>query len=139
MSFGPDGKRTPLHRLWLNMRNRCNNPRTPDYKYYGGRGVKICERWNSFTAFAADVGPHPGKGWTLDRKDTNKDYEPGNVRWATRRVQSQNRNYCKMDKIKADEIRAKYTTRKYRQVDLASEYGVSQRTISLIVRNEAWA
>lgn len=138
MSYGPDGKRTRLHRLWLSIRNRCNNPRTPDFKYYGGRGIKVCKRWDSFTTFVADVGPHPGDGWTLDRKDTNKDYEPGNVRWATRRTQSENRNYCRLNKEKADEIRVKYSTGRFRQVDLAAEYGVSQRTISLVVRNKAW-
>lgn len=134
-----DGKRTPLHRLWLALRNRCNNPKTPDFKYYGGRGVTVCARWDQFTNFADDVGPHPGKGMTLDRIDTNKGYEPGNVRWATRETQARNRNYCKVDMPTANEIRKRYSQGNIKQTDLADEFGVSQTLISKIILRKAWA
>lgn len=138
MSLGSTGKRTPLHRLWLNMRNRCNNPKTASYRYYGGRGIKVCARWDRFVNFAADVGEHPGSGWTLDRIETDGDYEPGNVRWATRTTQARNRNYNRVSHTTVVEIREAYAAGA-RQVDLAAKYGASQTTISAIVRGKTWA
>ena len=73
------------------MKQRCLNPRRPNYKYYGGLGVKVHQPWiDSFEQFLADVGPRP-KGKTLDRKDATGDYVPGNVRWATAKEQIANR------------------------------------------------
>lgn len=142
LSWGPDGKRTPLHRLWLSIRNRCNNPETPDYPYYGGRGIKVCVAWDRFVQFAADVGPHPGRGLTLDRIDTDGDYAPGNVRWATREAQSRNRNYCKLDKSKAAQIIEMYAggpkNGGMKQTDIAIIFGVSSGAISHVVRGKTW-
>ena len=83
---------TPEYAAWLNMRQRCNNPKATRYERYGGRGIKVCERWqNSFKAFLADVGPRPSDQHSIDRYP-NRDghYEPGNVRWATDIEQQQN-------------------------------------------------
>ena len=131
------GKRTRLHRLWLALRNRCNNPRAQDYARYGGRGIKVCPAWDRFVQFVQDVGPHPGPGWTLDRENNNGDYEPGNVRWATRKVQGRNRNYCRLDAAKAAEIRRLWQDGA-RQVDLAAQYGVSQKAISDVTTGRSW-
>ncbi len=77
---------------WGAMRDRCNNPNYWAYKWYGGKGVKICERWNSFEAFLEDMGDPP-LGKSLDRyPDKTGNYEPGNCRWATAIEQARNRS-----------------------------------------------
>lgn len=84
------GRRTPTYHSWTAMKMRCLQPNHRKYAYYGGRGITICERWrNSFSAFVEDMGERPA-GHSLDRIDTNGNYEPGNCRWATRDEQRAN-------------------------------------------------
>lgn len=82
------GSRT--YRAWTDLRRRCNNPNRKDFKYYGGRGIRVCQRWDSFENFLADMGECP-EGLTIDRINVNGDYESSNCRWATRLEQTRNR------------------------------------------------
>jgi hypothetical protein len=87
--FSPS--KTPEYRSWRMMIRRCTETKKHNYDRYGGRGIKVCERWLTFGNFVADMGQRPD-GTTLDRRDNDGDYEPGNCRWAT--TQEQNANKC---------------------------------------------
>lgn len=84
------GIRTPEYRAWKAMRQRCNDANGKSYRYYGGRGIRVCQRWDSYQAFLADMGKKPD-GFTLDRINPNGNYEPSNCRWASWTVQRHNR------------------------------------------------
>jgi hypothetical protein len=81
---------TPTYKTWQMMHQRCKNPTYDKYDYYGGRGISICERWNCFENFLEDMGERP-EGLTLDRIDTDGNYEKSNCRWATIDEQLENR------------------------------------------------
>lgn len=83
--------RTPEWYSWMGMRSRCNNPNATGYERYGGRGIKICKRWDCFENFYADMGKRPSQQHTLERRDVNGDYTPKNTYWATKTQQANNR------------------------------------------------
>lgn len=85
--------KTRLYIIWLTMRSRCNNPKTINYRYYGGKGINVCEEWDSFTNFydwAMDNGY--SDGLTLDRLSSDGNYEPTNCRWISLPDQQRNRS-----------------------------------------------
>jgi len=84
---------------WLAMKQRCLNPKNPSYKDYMGRGIKVCDRWLKFENFLEDMGLRP-IGTSLDRKDNDGNYEPGNCKWSTRKEQASNQRGQAVDFIK---------------------------------------
>lgn len=80
---------TKTYFAWRSMRNRCESPSSHSYKWYGARGINVCERWSSFEAFLEDMGEVP-LGMTLDREDNDKGYYKENCRWVTQAVQARN-------------------------------------------------
>lgn len=89
--WNQDQTTSPTYKSWRSARERCLNPKAPNYGEYGGRGIQFCERWSEFSNFLADMGDRPS-GTTLDRyPDVDGHYEPGNCRWATPKEQAANR------------------------------------------------
>jgi len=124
---------TPTYNSWAMMKRRCSpTSGGPWAKDYGARGITVCDRWEAFENFLADMGERP-PGTSLDRIDNDGNYEPGNCRWATPREQSRNRRPTMA--LQADAIarvRERYAAGET-QVALANAFDVSQSTISNII------
>jgi hypothetical protein len=110
---------TRIQSIWFGIRQRCNNPNSQAYQYYGGRGIKICERWNNILNFLEDMG-HPETDMSIDRIDPNGHYCPENCRWATRSQQQSNRRNNHF---------IEYNGKKQTAREWAKELGIPQQTV----------
>lgn len=91
-THGESGQHVPEYRAWKRIKNKCTNPKHQDYKNYGGRGIKMCKRWQkSYLAFLKDVGRRPSPELQTERVNNNGDYKPSNVVWGTRIQQARNK------------------------------------------------
>lgn len=122
---------SPTYVSWRAMRERCLNKKSVAYHRYGGRGIKICNRWiNSFPDFLKDMGERP-TGTTLDRIDGNANYEPKNCRWADAKTQARNGTNFKLSDEKVVAI-LQLLKSGARQIDIATACGVSRSHIANI-------
>lgn len=102
----------PDYWCWHSMVKRCTNPKSSDYKNYGGSGVSVCERWaSSFKKFCEDMGPRPGSEYSIDRLDGDKGYFPENCRWATSIQQNRNRFKGRLTGVTYRKDRGKWKAR----------------------------
>jgi len=84
------GRKTAEYLIWVSMRQRCRNPNNKNFHRYGGRGIDVCARWESFENFLEDVGVRPSDKHSIDRIDNSKGYSPGNCKWSTAQEQASN-------------------------------------------------
>jgi len=107
--------------IWIGIKSRCNNPKSASYKWYGGRGISICKRWdNSFTNFFKDMGKAPSSKHIIDRINNDGNYEPSNCRWTI--WYFQNRNHRR-------NVFFEFNGKKMCQEDWAKEIGIHPRTL----------
>lgn len=83
---------TPEHKIWGGMRNRCNNPRNHKFPHYGQRGIRVCNRWNDFENFLADMGKRPTPKHSIERINNDGNYDPDNCKWAEPKEQMNNQH-----------------------------------------------
>ena len=99
--------KSPEYKIWDAMVRRCTNPKNASFKNYGGRGIQVCPEWTGrggFLRFYAYIGPRPSSDLTVDRINNNGSYEPGNVRWTTRKIQSHNSRKVRLVKIQDEAL-----------------------------------
>lgn len=118
-----------LYRTWESMRRRCTNPRCHEYKRYGGRGIAICARWDTFENFLEDMGEKPSPSHSLDRIDNNLGYSPDNCRWATKLEQVNNTRHNVYVNIQGitltfAEWERKLGLRQYKLKDIKRDHGM---------------
>lgn len=118
-----------LYRRWHRVKARCYNPKHDSYPLYGGRGIKVCDRWLDFANFAADMSEGFQPGLEIDRKDVNGDYEPSNCRWVTHDVQMRNkRNTRNLTHLGKTQCIAQW----------AKELGITARMIAYRLDTVGW-
>lgn len=117
------------YNVWSAMMQRCYNENNPSYHNYGGRGIKVCERWHNYSSFIKDIGNRP-KGGTLDRINNNGNYEPKNCRWVDMKTQQNNRRNNRI---------IVHNGKEYTVSELARIYGVEREILFDRVLKYGWS
>lgn len=128
--------KTPTYKTWKEMRSRCNSPSNDKFKWYGGRGIKVCQEWGTFEQFLIDMGERP-KGMTIDRINNDGDYTPSNCVWLSpldqTRKQSKNKLSLELASLLRFDRESKMTYR-----ELGVKYGVSATTAHRCFHHKTW-
>lgn len=129
---------SPEYKSWQKMKERCLNPKSNRFEYYGGKGVTICKEWkNSFMAFYKDMGHKPNLWSQIDRRKTSGNYEPGNCRWTTAAENSQNRTSTRANPDIVKEIRIRVENGET-QISICKEFNLSPNCVNGIVNRNTW-
>lgn len=123
-------KRSPTYSSWAMMVSRCTNPNFPWFSDYGGRGIKVCERWKDFANFLADMGERPSLKHSIDRfPDNDGNYEPGNCRWATAKEQGRNKRTSRL---------ISFNGKTQTLVEWSEELGISESLLAARIGRLGW-
>lgn len=122
--------RTRIYRAWSNMKKRCNNEQHKDYRNYGGRGIKYCEKWETFDGFYDDMGEEYADNLTIDRIDVNGDYTKANCRWITVKEQGNNKRNTRYFEYKGEILTL---------TDIADKYGVKYKLMKDRINTLGWS
>jgi hypothetical protein len=124
------GSWTREYRIWCSIKQRCFNPLDSGFKDYGARGIKVCPEWmNNFAHFMRDMGPRPSRQHSVERRNNDGDYEPGNCYWATMAIQRRNTRQTHM---------LIYNGKTQCLTDWANELGMSPTTLSNRIVRDGW-
>ena len=129
----------PEYYIWKLIKARCFHEANPAYRYYGGRGITMCDFWKeSFRVFFQDMGPRPFLKAEIDRINNDGNYEPGNCRWVTRAENNRNSRNCKLTWDDVKEIRRLFKDESLTRKQLQEQFSVSASTIQEIITHKAW-
>jgi len=130
--------KTPIYKVWKEMRRRCNLQSHARFKNYGGRGIVVCERWNmSFETFLKDVGGDYKSNLQIDRINNNGNYEPGNTRWVDAKTNVRNSRTVKIDAQDAGAIKSMLIFGS-KQSEIARNFGISTGIVEAINSKRTW-
>jgi hypothetical protein len=135
---GKNKRMSVEYHCWAAMKDRCLNPKQKCFPKYGGRGITICKEWiDDFENFLKDMGRRPSPSHSLDRKDNDGPYSPGNCRWATKKEQGRNRRTGKLDPDKVREMRRLLSAGVPRK-EIAKILGMSRSHVDHVLRGGTW-
>ena len=119
------------------MHRRCRDPNFNGRHNYGGRGIMVCDRWKSYEAFAEDMGPHPGKGWSLERKENDTGYCKDNCCWLLRAHQARNKRNNKLTVTSAAVIKRRRASGESGP-SIARDFGITKQQVYHIALGQQW-